>query len=563
MADNRYRAFGSHDSIAPDYQDMEPGDPLEELARLIGQSDPIGDVARGGRASQRDVLTQVMPGAPASDWGGDDEQYIAGEPYGDEANATEEPQAQLAAPGLADPYPPAFHDPQSFAAAERVEDYDRLGGDERAYDHDAAAYDDSYQHPAKHDAAYREPIAHDAAPPLARRRAPALPPQAHEAESEAAAQWDDQVEPRSQRVDPSEGTDSYDDAPQPRRRPAVMALAALAVLVVVGAASAYGYRAVFGGSILPTLPPIIKAADGPNKIVPPRADSGKAAVADAGSGEKLVSREEQPVHIQTPNVTPHVVETVPVLPSAPSATPFVAPGAGAIAQMAPGALIPAAPSVSSTSAPPVTGAAPAATSSTAPKKIHTLSIHPDQLGTGRVTAAAPAAPPPASLAAAPAAVPTHVSAPPPPAAAKPSHPPLQRAEKGGPLAIVPAAEGEAHTAELTRPRSAEPTRAEVAHAEARPLPLPSAPTATASSGGYAVQVTSQRSEAEAQAEYRALRSKYPAQLGNRTPIIRRADLGDKGTFYRAMVGPFASREAAAQICSSIKAAGGSCLVQKE
>jgi len=354
MADNRYRAFGSHDSIAPDYQDMEPGDPLEELARLIGQSDPIGDVARGGRASQRDVLTQVMPGAPASDWG-DDEHYIAGESYADEANATEQPRAQLAAPGLADPYPPAFHDPQSFAAAERVEDYDRLGGDERAYDHDAAAYDDSYQHPAKHDAAYREPIAHDAAPPLARRRAPALPPQAHEAESEAAAQWDDQVEPRSQRVDPSEGTDSYDDAPQPRRRPAVMALAALAVLVVVGAASAYGYRAVFGGSILPTLPPIIKAADGPNKIVPPRADSGKAAVADAGSGEKLVSREEQPVHIQTPNVTPHVVETVPVLPSAPSATPFVAPGAGAIAQMAPGALIPAAPSVSSTSAGSVAG----------------------------------------------------------------------------------------------------------------------------------------------------------------------------------------------------------------
>jgi hypothetical protein len=81
-------------------------------------------------------------------------------------------------------------------------------------------------------------------------------------------------------------------------------------------------------------------------------------------------------------------------------------------------------------------------------------------------------------------------------------------------------------------------------------------------GGYAVQVTSQRSEAEAQAAFKALQGKFPGQLGNRAPIIHRADLGDKGTYYRAMVGPFGSAEAAASMCSSLKAAGGSCLVQK-
>ena len=44
-------------------------------------------------------------------------------------------------------------------------------------------------------------------------------------------------------------------------------------------------------------------------------------------------------------------------------------------------------------------------------------------------------------------------------------------------------------------------------------------------------------------------------------MIRRAELGGKGTYYRAMVGPFTSREQAVQLCSSLKAAGGDCVVQ--
>ena len=77
-----------------------------------------------------------------------------------------------------------------------------------------------------------------------------------------------------------------------------------------------------------------------------------------------------------------------------------------------------------------------------------------------------------------------------------------------------------------------------------------------------MQVTSQHSEAEAQASFRELRAKFPNQLNGREPIIRRADLGAKGTYYRALVGPFASVEDAAGLCSGIKAAGGNCIVQK-
>jgi hypothetical protein len=77
-----------------------------------------------------------------------------------------------------------------------------------------------------------------------------------------------------------------------------------------------------------------------------------------------------------------------------------------------------------------------------------------------------------------------------------------------------------------------------------------------------VQVSSQRSEAEAQASWRALQAKYPDQLGSHSATIKRVDLGDKGVYYRAMVGPFTSSGEADQLCSELKAAGGQCLRQR-
>jgi cell division protein FtsN len=77
-----------------------------------------------------------------------------------------------------------------------------------------------------------------------------------------------------------------------------------------------------------------------------------------------------------------------------------------------------------------------------------------------------------------------------------------------------------------------------------------------------VQVSSQRSEAEAQAAFRSLQAKYPTQLGGRQAQIQKADLGAKGTYYRAMVGPFGNASEAGELCSSLKAAGGQCLVPR-
>jgi hypothetical protein len=82
------------------------------------------------------------------------------------------------------------------------------------------------------------------------------------------------------------------------------------------------------------------------------------------------------------------------------------------------------------------------------------------------------------------------------------------------------------------------------------------------SGSYTVQLSSQRNEAEAQSTFRALQAKFPDLLGSRSPLIRRADLGDKGVYYRTLVGPFATSEEASRFCSSYKAAGGQCIVPK-
>jgi cell division septation protein DedD len=90
---------------------------------------------------------------------------------------------------------------------------------------------------------------------------------------------------------------------------------------------------------------------------------------------------------------------------------------------------------------------------------------------------------------------------------------------------------------------------------------PAAPR-THAGGGYSVQVSSQRSEAEAQAAFRGLQAKYPKILGGRHASIHKVELGSKGTYYRALVGPFASANEAGELCNGLRAAGGQCLIQR-
>ena len=68
--------------------------------------------------------------------------------------------------------------------------------------------------------------------------------------------------------------------------------------------------------------------------------------------------------------------------------------------------------------------------------------------------------------------------------------------------------------------------------------------------------------AEAKAALHGLQSKYASQLGGQHVLVHKVELGAKGTYYRAMVGPFSSSSAASALCAKLKSAGGHCFVQR-
>ncbi|MDC7985027.1 SPOR domain-containing protein [Rhodoplanes sp. TEM] len=84
----------------------------------------------------------------------------------------------------------------------------------------------------------------------------------------------------------------------------------------------------------------------------------------------------------------------------------------------------------------------------------------------------------------------------------------------------------------------------------------------AAAGNYVVQLSAQKTPEEARASFRVMQAKYPSVLSDRQVLVKRKDLGAKGIYYGSQVGPFASREEAIRLCESLKAAGGNCLVQK-
>jgi cell division protein FtsN len=188
-----------------------------------------------------------------------------------------------------------------------------------------------------------------------------------------------------------------------------------------------------------------------------------------------------------------------------------------------------------------------------PKRVRTVTIRPDGDASGRPVGDAKTAP---GRAAPNARITTNSTSPRAPA-------------RGEPLSLDPTAQAEAPQARAPTPppasrdNSARPTSEQwdPAPRESRSSApkLASAPTNGDAGGGYVVQVSSQRTESDARASYRGLQQKYP-QLKSREPIIRRAELGSKGTYYRAMIGPFESANEAGEFCSGLKRAGGQCII---
>ena len=96
----------------------------------------------------------------------------------------------------------------------------------------------------------------------------------------------------------------------------------------------------------------------------------------------------------------------------------------------------------------------------------------------------------------------------------------------------------------------------------RPPPLPS--SRRRCSSAFVVQLGSSKSQTDALANFADAQQKYPSLLGNYQPLVRKTNLGTKGTWYRLQVGPMADKTAAYKLCGQLKAKGhGDCLVMAQ
>jgi hypothetical protein len=75
-----------------------------------------------------------------------------------------------------------------------------------------------------------------------------------------------------------------------------------------------------------------------------------------------------------------------------------------------------------------------------------------------------------------------------------------------------------------------------------------------------VQLFSSRSADEARSAWARLKDKNGDLLGALSPTVARADLGDRGTFYRLRAGPIADEAEARAICDSLAGRGTSCII---
>jgi hypothetical protein len=318
--------------------------------------------------------------------------------------------------------------------------------------------------------------------------------------------------------DPYAYQGEYEEEPAPKKRSSgLMTVVAVLALAVVGTGAAFAYR-TFVGSPRSGEPPIIKADNSPTKIVPAPSDANAKTpdrMLSGDGGEKLVSREETPVDVNSRSGAPRVVFP----PLNQNANPPPA------ASVSPSAPMPAA----------ATGTMP----NNEPRRIKTLAVKGDAADNGGIPAGANAPPPrpapPTRSVAAPAAA---------PAAPPARNPASANASANAPMSLAPQAS-----------ESEPPTRVAATN------PTQTAPAAAPEGGAsFLVSVTSQDSESAARESFRMVQGKYGSVLGSRSPVIKRVDLADGKTKYRAMVGPYRTRQEAVQFCTELKAAGGQCFI---
>jgi cell division protein FtsN len=97
-----------------------------------------------------------------------------------------------------------------------------------------------------------------------------------------------------------------------------------------------------------------------------------------------------------------------------------------------------------------------------------------------------------------------------------------------------------------------------------PVAVPETPVApqTSRNGRYVIQIAAFRDQVQAAAGFARLRTAYPDLIVGLTPDVEEADLGDRGIYYRLRIGAFATKDAAATLCTRLKGRGQDCLVKE-
>lgn len=387
-------------------------------------------------------------------------------------------------------------------------------------------------------------------------------------------------------AEPLEAVPGYDDeallpypdddlaAMQPRRsRRGLWVIAALLALVVIGTGAFVLMRS---GGINGGVPPIISADAGPTKISPET-----AGTSETDSQSKLIYDRVDPGSeiadsqlVVTGNDRIADIPPIPdddtsgavsrvILEGGPAAE-LLTEGAGATDSQAP----------SNGGATTIASSAPEP-APIGPKKVRTVVVRPDGTIVSSEAVAPGEEPASGQDSAGPmlAELPPASETPPAPSA---NENPLLAANFGAdgldgeaPAATQPVISSSIpdrpapNPAPAPRPVSREPTVVAKPGSTNGSIDVtPAAPPSVQSAGlggGFLVQVSSQRSEAIALETFRELQRRYPSILGDRAPDIQRADLGERGIYYRVRVG-YPTREQAITMCESLKAAGGDCLL---
>ncbi|KUM27881.1 sporulation protein [Mesorhizobium loti] len=402
------------------------------------------------------------------------------------------------------------------------------------------------------------------------------------------------------------------EAARPRSR-GLMVAALVGAAVIAGGLGALAFS--FGGKGGSEAPVIVKADSSPIKVkpenpggavVPNQDNKVYDAVAKGGAAkptepvqQKLVTNTEEPIDVASKeppqsrivDLSPDDTDAAPGTDAAGNPDAAV-PGPDAVAP-APDAASPG----SAKAAAPAQPAAPAPKSedriaqvlqeadkgtnndvvAVAPRKVKTMMVKPDG---SLVPREEPAPAPQVAATEPPDPAPQHVA----PAGQGDAQPtgtvtPLadqsaDQADSGQDETAKPAKPTAAPKAEAKTQSANTPAKVPVAPprpsdqpvdivGEVKPDQVASIDPATASAGGgsWSMQIASQPTVESAQSTYQDLQRRYGSVLSGRTANIVKAEIAGKGTFYRVRV-PAQSRNDAINLCTSYKAAGGTCFVSR-